>query len=133
MAQFQSYRDLIAWQKAMDLAGITYDLADKLPRREMFGMTSQLRNASSSIPANIAEGHGRLHTGDFRRHLSIALGSLAEAETFMLLAVRRRYLTDAEIKPVWDLAQEVGRLIRGLARSLESREGVGTRRTKSSL
>jgi len=72
----KSYRDLIVWQKSMTLAVEIYQLTRRLPTREQFGIASQLRRASVSIPANLAEGHARGSRGDFRRHVSVARGSL---------------------------------------------------------
>ncbi len=73
----QTYRDLVVWQKSMDLVVEVYELSRSFPRAEAFGLTAQLRSAVVSIPSNISEGQGRLHRGDFRHHLSIARGSLA--------------------------------------------------------
>ena len=78
---FQSYRDLVVWQTAMALAVDCYQLTRNFPRDEMFGLTSQIRRAAASIPANIAEGHGRENTGAFIQHLRIAQGSSKELET----------------------------------------------------
>jgi len=114
----QTYRDLDVWQKSMDLVVEIYSLAKLLPHEERFGLTSQLCRAVISIPANIAEGHGRLHRADYRRHLSIARGSLMEVETLLQIAVRVQYLDRAQAKPVWERLQEVGRLLNGLIRSL---------------
>jgi four helix bundle protein len=115
---FKNYRDLIAWQKAMDLATIAYEISRKLPRDERYGLTSQIRRAVVSIPSNIAEGHARRSTKEFLHYLSVALGSLAESETQFLLSVRLEYLTDAEIADFLELASEVGRIINGLINSL---------------
>lgn len=82
----QSYRDLIVWQKAMDLVKLVYDLTDKFPKEELFGLTIQIRKAVVSVPSNIAEGQGRSSTKEFLRHLSIAYGSLMETETQNLIA-----------------------------------------------
>ena len=83
-----SYRDLAVWQRGMQLAEDVYRLTALFPPEERFGLTSQLRRATTSIPANIAEGHSRSSTKDFLRHLSIAVGSLAEVTTFIELAER---------------------------------------------
>jgi len=74
----RSYRDLKVWQKAMDLAVDCYRLSRRLPRSEMYGLSSQMQRSAASIPANIAEGHGREHLGDYLHHLSMANGSLME-------------------------------------------------------
>ncbi len=118
----QTYRDLVVWQKSMDLVVESYHLSKLFPRDEQFGLTSQLRRAVVSVPANIAEGHGRLHRADFVRYLSIARGSLTEAETHLGVARRLGYLSEDRINEVWALFQEVGRLLSGLIRSLENRD-----------
>lgn len=74
--QIKSYRDLLVWQKAMDLVVDCYRYVDALPKNETYGLISQVRRAAVSVPANIAEGHGRDHLGDYLRHLSMANGSL---------------------------------------------------------
>ena len=74
----KSYRDLLVWQKAMDLVEESYSVASQLPKTETFGLVSQIQRAAVSVPANIAEGHGRQHLGDYLHHLSIANGSLME-------------------------------------------------------
>ncbi len=114
----KSYRDLIAWQKAMEFAEAAYCLANKFPVEERFSLTAQLRRCAISVPSNIAEGEGRFSNPDFKRFLSIAHGSLSEAETQILLAIRLGYLTDDDAQAVLSTAAEVGKLIRGLARSL---------------
>ena len=90
------YRDLLVWQKSMDLVVASYDLAKRLPHRENFGLISQIERAAVSVPANIAEGHGRKHTGDYLHHLSMARGSLLELETHILITVRLGYLQPKE-------------------------------------
>jgi four helix bundle protein len=119
----QSYRDLAVWQKSMDLVVEVYRLSKLLPREEQFALASQLQRASVSIPANIAEGHGRLHRGDFYRHLSIARGSLMEVETHLQITVRLGYISETALSDVWTLLGDVGRLLNGLIRSLENIDG----------
>lgn len=115
----RSYRDLIAWQKAMELVRLVYDFTKNFPKEELFGLTLQIRKAVVSIPSNIAEGQGRKSTKEFRRHLSIAYGSLMETETQTMVAEMQSYITSAECNEVLDKAAEVGRLINGLGASLE--------------
>src|SRR5438105_292586 len=119
----QTYRDLEVWQKSMDLVVEVYRQANSFPREEQFGLSNQIKRSAVSVPANIAEGHGRLHRGDFLRHLSIARGSLTETETHLLIAIRLGYLDRGQAKPTWSLLQEVGRLLSGLIRSLENGSG----------
>ena len=114
----RSYRELIAWQKAMDLVVAMYRASADFPREELYGLTSQLRKASISIPSNIAEGQCRWSTREFTHFLSIAHGSLGEVETQMLLAQRLGYLNDRTTSVLDEQSGEVGRLINGLARSL---------------
>lgn len=118
----QTYRDLEVWQKGMDLVVEVYGIAKLFPKDEQFGLTNQIRRSVVSVPANIAEGHGRLHRGDFVRFLSVARGSLVETETHLQIAVRLEYLHRDQAKGVWLLCQEVGRLLSGLIRSLENKD-----------
>ena len=117
----QTYRDLLVWQKSMDLVVEIYRLVKFLPQEERFGLASQMRRAVVSIPANIAEGHGRLHRGDYIHHLSMARGSLTETETHLLIAIRLGYLQKEGAEETWRLLQEVGRLLNGLIRALRSK------------
>jgi four helix bundle protein len=112
------YQELIVWQKAMDLVIRVYELSDGFPRREMFGLTNQLRRSAVSIPSNVAEGQGRKTTRDFLRFISIALGSSQELETQILIAFRLDYLKIHEKDELVAKLAEVGRLLSGLSRSL---------------
>jgi len=115
------YGELIAWQKAMDLVVLIYRSTQAFPREEMFGLSCQVRRAAVSVPSNIAEGQGRRTTGEFLQFLSIARGSLQEAETQILFAERLGYLPEVKRKELIDSSSEVGRLISGLINSLEHR------------
>ncbi len=117
------YRDLLVWQKSMDLVVASYDLAKRLPHDENFGLISQIERAAVSVPANIAEGHGRKHTGDYLHHLSMARGSLLELETHILITVRLGYLQPKETERILGLTDEVGRMISGLIQRLRSKAG----------
>ena len=117
-SKIKSYRDLLVWQKAMDLVVASYQLAKKLPNDELYCLINQIRRAAVSVPANIAEGHGRRRLGDYLHHLSIASGSLTELETHLHIAVRLKYLESAEIESAWDMAMEVGRMLSGLIEKL---------------
>ncbi|MGI9405600.1 MAG: four helix bundle protein [Hyphomicrobiaceae bacterium] len=116
----QSYRDLIVWQKAMDLAELAYGLTKDFPRVELYGMTSQIRRAATSVPANIAEGQGRENTGSFVQFLRIAQGSLKELETHLILSTRVKLAKQATVSPLLDLCEEVGRMLRALIRKLQA-------------
>jgi len=106
-----SYRDLTVWQKAMDLSVEVYRLSASFPRDERFRLTSQVTRAAASVPANVAEGNARGTRKDYAHFVSIARGSLAETETFILLAVRLGYIDNAQAAPVLALANEVGRML----------------------
>ena len=118
----KTYRDLVVWQKAMDLVEMVYKLSEKLPDKEKFGLISQIQRAAVSVPANIAEGYGRLHRGDYLRHLSFARGSLAELETHVAIVVRLAYVTRDDVKPVWGMAQEVGKMLRSMIEAMQREE-----------
>jgi four helix bundle protein len=117
----ESYRDLAVWQRGMDLVVLAYELAQKLPAQEMYGLRSQIQRSAVSVPANIAEGHGRRHTGDFIHHLSIANGSLKELETLLLIAVRLGFLEPTEIEPAMRLAERISQMLTVLVRRLRER------------
>jgi four helix bundle protein len=116
--RIESHEDLIVWQFAMRLATQVSQLASRLPASEKYEMSSQLRRAGASIPANIAEGWAR-PTRVYINHLGMALGSEAELKTQLKLVVRMKYLTEAEVAPMLSLASEVGRMLRGLIKSLK--------------
>jgi len=123
---FQSYRDLLVWQAGMNLAEACYHATRDFPREEMFGMTSQIRRAASSIPANIAEGHGRENSGSFIQFLRIAQGSTKEVETHIQLAVRVGLLEQGLAAPLLDRCEEIGKMLRSLIRSIQKRESGKT-------
>jgi four helix bundle protein len=114
----RSYKDLVAWQKAMDLVTATYRATKKFPRHEVFGLTSQTRRAAVSIPSNIAEGQGRLSGKEFRHFLGQARGSLLELETQLQVAENLGYLEAQETKDVMESCAEVGRILNGLLASV---------------
>lgn len=116
----RNYRDLVVWQKSMELCQGVYELNRQFPREETYGLSQQMRRAAVSIPSNIAEGQGRGGDTEFDRFLIIAYGSLREVETQILLAVRLRFVTSDDAEPVLNLAAEVGRLINGLRRRFRS-------------
>src|SRR6516162_7908346 len=117
----QSYRQLEVWQYAMELAEKCYQATKGFPREELFGLTSQIRRAASSIPANIAEGQGRDHTKEFLKHLSIARGSLMELETHLMLSQRVGLLQQAELEGLLALTDRIARMLSGLRKALEKR------------
>jgi four helix bundle protein len=121
MGSVRSYRDLIVWQKSIDLAKQAYKFTERFPQKEVYGLTSQIRRAAVSIAANIAEGHARESTGEFRQFLGIARGSLAELETLLLLAEEFGYGHPAGIRVLTETCEQTGRLLSGLQKSLAKR------------
>ena len=112
------YRDLIAWQKAMILVRSVYELTKTWPHHEQFGLTNQVRRAAVSIPSNIAEGKGRSGIREYSHHLSVAHGSLCELETQLLNAQDLGYAARGQVESVLHQTAEVGRILRGLIKSL---------------
>jgi four helix bundle protein len=120
------YKDLIAWQKAMELVGRVYELTDRFPKREVYSLTDQIRRAAVSIPSNIAEGQADFNNGEFLHFLRHASGSLAELETQLLIAERQKYAQPSEVEGLVNSAHELGRILNGLMNSIKNkRRGVG--------
>jgi len=120
----KSYRDLQVWQKAMDIVVESYRLTKLLPSSENYGLASQIQRAAVSIPANIAEGHGREHLREYLHYLSVANGSLMELETHLLIVKRLAYLKEGELDSVFVHAAEVGRMLSGLISKLKLRDPI---------
>ena len=114
----KSHRDLIAWKKAIDLTVDVYRVTKAFPSDERFGLTSQIRRASSSVPANITEGQGRRLKREFVQFLSYARGSLLELDSHLELALRLEYIDKLNFSGLREQVDEVGRIINGLVRSL---------------
>ena len=108
------YKDLIIWQKAMEVAKNVYVLVKKLPKDETYALSYQMRRAAVSIPSNIAEGQGRAYTRSFSQFLSIARGSALELETQLQLCVMIQYLSQEDIQPTMDLLEEIERMIHSI-------------------
>lgn len=118
----RSYRDLIVWNKAVDFITEIYRCTQQFPRQETYGLVSQLRRAAVSVPSNIAEGHARVSTGEFRQFLGHARGSLVEIETQIEIALRLSYISDAEASEIFRRTDEIGNMLNGLFRSLSGRD-----------
>ncbi|WP_082143844.1 four helix bundle protein [Nitratireductor soli] len=116
-----SYRDLLVWQAAMDLALDCYRVTKGFPTSELYGLTSQIRRAAASIAANIAEGHGREQTGSFIQFLRIAQGSLKELETHVILASRLEFMEETRSQGLLSAADEIGKMIRSMIRRLQEK------------
>ena len=115
-----SYRDLVVWQRSVDLAAAIYAVTQAWPKEEIYGLTAQVRRAATSVPANIAEGYGRDNLGSYQQHLRIAQGSLKEVETHLIVAERVGIATQESIASALAQADEIGRLLRSLIRKLSS-------------
>jgi len=118
MHTIKSYRELLAWQKAMDLADLIYSVTEPFPKREWFGLAHQMRRAAVSVPSNIAEGNRR-RIPSYLHHLEISLGSHGELDTQCALATRRNFITTAQQRKIEILLGDVGRLTHGLLRSID--------------
>lgn len=115
----RGYRDLEVWKRAKALALRVYRETRVFPIEEKYGLTSQMRRAAVSIPANIAEGEGRIHNNDFVKHLSIARGSLAELETELEISVELEFMARQPGRALWRDLQAVGKMLTGLIKAIE--------------
>jgi len=119
MAQINSHRDLVVWQKAMDMAVAIYRLSTLFPANETYRLTSQITRAAASVPANIAEGHARGTRKDYANFLAIAKGSLMETEAFLMLAVRLNYVEGEQAQPTLGLITEISKMITAIRIKLQ--------------
>ena len=117
----QNYRNLIVWQKAHQLTLDVYNVSTSFPKEEVFGLTSQLRRASSSVPTNLAEGSAKLTDLDFRRFVSIAFGSANETEYIIFLSFELKYISEEEYLKLDAQTKEVKKMLAGLIESLGKR------------
>lgn len=115
------YQDLEVWHKARDVVLLCYESARSFPDNERYGLTSQIQRAAVSVPANSAEGHARGYTKEYLRHLSIALGSLAELGTLLTIVLRLGYLANDQFEVIAHRCNQIGRMLAGLRRSLNQR------------
>lgn len=122
-----SYKDLIAWQKGMELVASIYDATDGFPSHEQFGLVSQLRRAAVSVPSNVAEGKAHYSNRDFVRFLRHSRGSLAEIETQVLIAQQRKYMDSETATKLIQKIDELGRILSGLINSLQSKAAHASR------
>jgi four helix bundle protein len=119
MPRVQSYRDLIVWQKSIELVLEIYRATRGFPKTETYGLVSQLRRAAVSVPSNIAEGHARLSTGEFKQFLGHARGSLMEIETQILISRKLGYIDSVQSTILFNRAAEIGKVLNGLLSSLD--------------
>ncbi len=118
-----SFRELKVWQLGMDLAERIYLLTNTFPKAEIYGLTSQMRRSATSIPSNLAEGHGRNSTREFLQFTAISFGSICELETQLLLSYRLDYLTMSELETTLSVLTETSKTIRGLQKALRAKLG----------
>jgi four helix bundle protein len=118
-SKIHSHRDLVVWQKAMDLAVLVFKLSARFPPNQTYTLVAQMTKSAASVPANIAEGHARASTKDYLHFLAIAKGSLMETETFLMLAVRLNYLCPGEARPAFDLIMEISKMLTVLRNRLK--------------
>ena len=114
----RSYKDLEVWELSIELVKEIYRITEKFPPSEIYGLTNQIRRAAVSIPSNIAEGQERNSAKEFRQFLAIALGSVAEIETQLIIAKQIHYLTEAEVEPFMASIDRLRKMTRGLIKSI---------------
>lgn len=117
----RSYRELVAWRKAMKFVTAIYEATQAFPREERYGLTNQLRRAAVSVPSNIAEGQARFSPKEFHHFLTIARGSLVEIETQLLIAKDLQYFGKLALDALLADADELGRILNGLIASIKNR------------
>lgn len=121
-ARPKSYRDLVVWQKGIELTKRIYELTKKFPTEERFGLISQLRRAAVSIPSNLAEDQARRTTGEFLQFISHAEGSVAEVDTQLFLAIELGFIADSEAAHCFNLVVDLRRMLNGLRRKLDTKK-----------
>jgi four helix bundle protein len=116
--KIRTYRDLDIWKKSMQLVKKIYNITDKLPKIEIYGLSNQMRRSAISIPSNVAEGFRRYHNKEYRQFLYIALGSCAELETQVTISKELNYIKESEEKDILEFTDHIGRMISNLIKKL---------------
>ena len=116
----KTFRDLKVWQKGMDLCLLIYQSTEEFPDREKFGLTSQMRRCSVSIPSNIAEGYGRKSTKDYIRFLQISIGSIYELQTQTEISEKLKYLNQEAMTEINSKSNEIERMLSSLIQKLKT-------------
>ena len=119
--RIKSYKDLIVWQKSIDLVSEIYSATKTFPNEEKFGIVNQLNRAVVSIPANIAEGWGRESSKNYLQFLRISRGSLMEVETLILISKNLKYIDEEKFKLISNKIEEVGKILQGLIKSIQQK------------
>ena len=117
----KTHKDLNVWKRAIEFVTILYKITDNLPKYEIYGLTSQLRRASVSIPSNIAEGAARNHDKEFIQFLYIALSSSVEVETQLIISYNLNFITKIELEELTEELDIIGKMIQGLIKSIKSK------------
>ena len=120
MKSINGYKDLIVWQKSMDLVDEIYKLARLLPKEELYALSDQMRRAAVSIPSNIAEGYERKSKKEYSQFLSVARSSRAEIETQILICIRQGFFTQEKADKVFGLCDEIGKMLNSLITKIEA-------------
>ncbi len=115
----RSYKELDVWKKGVEIVDRVYDLTDKFPPQERYGLTSQMRKSAVSIPSNVAEGFSRGHTAEYKQFLYISFGSCAELNTQSIIACRRKYISEAEALELENELEYESRMLMNLIKSLK--------------
>ena len=121
LTAMKTFRDLIVWQKAMELVTLIYQLSKSFPKDELYGLISQMRRTAVSIPANIAEGYGRRSTQDYLRFLQIAMSSNFELQTLLEIARNLHYLSTDSFENAFDKSREIERMLSSLIKKVSSK------------
>ena len=116
----KSFKELIVWQKSMDLAVLIFDLTSKFPKSELYGLVSQMRRAAVAIPSNIAEGYGRRSRKEFHQFIAIAYSSALELETQLLLTKRLKFVSSNDFTKTYSLLQENLKMLNSLLSKLKT-------------
>ena len=116
----RSFRDLHVWKRGIELTEAIYRVTASFPKQEMYGLSSQLQRAAVSVPANIAEGHGRDSTREYLHHLSYSMGSIAELETLLEIALRLKYVSSAAMSEIVQETTALGKMIRAIQKALRN-------------
>lgn len=118
----RSYKDLLVWQKGIELAKIVYRLTKTYPSEEKFGLVAQIRRAAVSVPCNLAEGQARHTTGEFVQFISHAEGSVAELDTQLILSIELELCTEGQTEAAFSLISELRKMLNVLRRKLSQRQ-----------
>ena len=116
--EIKSFRDLIIWQRGINLVKEVYKETQNFQKQELYGLSNQIRRSAISIPSNVSEGHIRQHRAEFRQFLSMALGSLAELETQIIISRELDYIPSETSENLIDQMDSLGKMIRGLMKKL---------------